>query len=113
MLTPEQQAKLIVCAVIIAGFALWAISSATWRSRKDEHRERCRKSYHTLQQIIKRAKPSQAGFLEDQIDDFYAEYITLVDFKTVRKYAGDLHAQLFNRLMEQRPPHLQQVFFTE
>jgi predicted negative regulator of RcsB-dependent stress response len=104
-LTTEQTAKAITCLIVILCLA-WCFGHSTWKNRKDEHLERCKGSYRYLLQRIRYARIKDMDDLEDLIDDFYAEYITLVKFETVRAMASELHAQHFNRRMELAPPKM-------
>lgn len=99
-LTFEQTAKLVVVIAVLICVIIWHLSHFHWISKRDEHKERCRRIYEELKTKVRKARISECVFLEEQIDDFYQEYISLVEFKLVRRFASDLHAQLLNRQLE-------------
>jgi hypothetical protein len=99
-LTLEQTAKLVTVVAVIICFIIWHLSHFRSITTKDEHKERCRKSFEELKRRIRKARISECIFLEEQIDDFFQEYISLVEFKTVSRKTSELHAHLLKRQME-------------
>jgi hypothetical protein len=100
-LSSQQLSMLIASLAVIVCAIIWYVGHFNWVSRQDEHRERCKRSYYELARQINAARSmAVCQYLEEQIDDFYNEYINLVDFDTVRGWTSELYAMLRNAQIE-------------